>query len=171
MVKDEVAGRWLDVGPDEHLTYVLAKVGHLLERQVDDAVGHAGLTLRQFSALVHIARRPGLSSSDLARALLTTPQAVSMLVVRLVAAGLVEKAPSRARQPLVLTITQEGLEALHQAAPLATQAEAAALAHLDTAEADSVRTTLLRLLGMLTGAEAGDGPEGDDGCVGTTGSA
>lgn len=140
----------MEVRPNDHLTYLMAKVGHLLERQIDAAVGEVGLTLRQFSALAHIGRRPGLSSSDLARALLTTPQAVNTLVVRLIAAGLVAKAPSRSRQPLVLTLTNLGLDSLRRAAPLAVEAEAAALAHLSEPQVYATRRTLLRLLEHLT---------------------
>jgi DNA-binding MarR family transcriptional regulator len=146
--------RSVDVRPDEHLTYLMAKVEHLLERRIDDAVGQVGLTLRQFSALAHIGRRPGLSSSDLARALLITPQAVNTLVARLIAAGLVDKAPSRSRQPLVLALTDTGLDALLRAAPLATRAEATALAHLTTTELETIHRTLLRLLEHLTEHQA-----------------
>jgi hypothetical protein len=46
------------VRPDEHLTYLMAKVGHLLERRIDKAVGQVGLTLRQFSALAETATSP-----------------------------------------------------------------------------------------------------------------
>jgi DNA-binding MarR family transcriptional regulator len=149
MLKEVAIDKSVAVRPDDHLTYLMAKVGHLLERRVDEAVGQAGLTLRQFSALAHIARRPGLSSSDLARVLLTTPQAVNTLVARLMAAGLIEKAPSRSRQPLVLTITDVGAEALQRAVPLATRAEAAALATLQQDELTATRRTLERLLDHL----------------------
>lgn len=149
MLNEVLSDESIDVHPDEHVTYLMAKVGHLLERRVDEAVGEAGLTLRQFSALAHIARRPGLSSSDLARALLTSPQAVNTLVARLIAAGLIDKALSRPRQPLVLTVTDIGMEALRRAAPLATHAEAAALATLEAHELTATRRTLERLLDRL----------------------
>jgi len=59
-----------------HLTYQLAKAEHLLEQRLDHALGEVGLTLRQFTVLAHVGRAPGMSRADVARLLLTTPQAV-----------------------------------------------------------------------------------------------
>lgn len=139
-----------DAGPDEHLTYLMAKVEHLLERRLDQALGEVDLTLRQFSALVHIARCPGLSSADLARALLTSPQAVNTLVHRLRSAGLVERAPGPARQPLPLTVSTAGLDALRRAAPIATATEAAALAGVDPDDLAVTHRVLTHLLDVHT---------------------
>jgi DNA-binding MarR family transcriptional regulator len=150
MLQDQSTGELFDVRPDEHLTYLMAKVEHLLERQIDKAVGQVGLTLRQFSALAHIARRPSLSSSDLARVLLVTPQAVNTLVTRLLAAGLIDKAPTPPRQPLVLTLTDAGFDVLRRAEPLATAAEAAALECLEPEEVAATSAVLLRLLERLS---------------------
>ncbi|MBN9098079.1 MULTISPECIES: MarR family transcriptional regulator [unclassified Pseudonocardia] len=138
------------IDPDSHLTYLMAKVGHLLERRVDSALADIGLTLRQFSALAHIASRPGLSGADLARALLTSPQAVNTLVQRLLAAGLIERADGPSRQPRALTLSPAGLSTVERAARIATRAEATALKLIDP---DGVATTrqalqsLLRVLG------------------------
>jgi len=150
MLQEPSAGELLDVRPDKHLTYLMAKVEHLLERRIDKAVGQVGLTLRQFSALAHIARRPSLSSSDLARALLITPQAVNTLVTRLLGAGLIDKAATSPRQPLVLTLTDAGLDVLRRAEPLATAAEAAALECLEPEEVAATSAVLLRLLERLS---------------------
>ncbi len=150
MLQEPSKGELLDVRPDEHMTYLMAKVEHLLERRIDKAVGEVGLTLRQFSALAHIGRRPSLSSSDLARALLITPQAVNTLVTRLLAAGLIDKAPTPPRQPLVLTLTDAGLDALRRAEPLATAAEAAALECLEPEEVATTNAVLLKLLERMS---------------------
>jgi len=158
MLQDSPKGEPLDVRPDKHLTYLMAKVGHLLERRIDKAVGQAGLTLRQFSALAHIARRPWLSSSDLARLLLITPQAVNTLVARLLAAGLIDKAPTLPRRPLVLTLTDAGRDALLRAEPLATEAEATALESLGPGEVATTSAVLLRLLERL-GDDNDTGPQ------------
>lgn len=141
----------VDVGPDQHLTYVLAKVAHLLERRLDQALASdcGGLTLRQFSALVHIARSPGLTTADLARALLTSPQAVGTLVQRLRSAGLIERTTSRAGRSVGLALSPQGLDALTDAAPLATATEAAVLTELDTDELATTERTLRRLLDRL----------------------
>ncbi len=143
--------RQFDARPDEHFTYLLAKVEHLLERRLDQALASVELTLRQFSALVHIARTPGLSSADLARALLTSPQAVNTLVSRLRAAGLVERADGPARQPLALTVSTAGLDALRRAAPIATAAEADAIKGVDPADLATTQSVLGWLLEFHAG--------------------
>ena len=149
---------WLgvDVGPDDHLTYLLARVAHLLERRVERALTtygagrtSTGLTLRQLSALVHIARAPGLSTADLARALLTSPQAVGTLVQRLETAALIQRLPDRPGLRVALRATPAGITALTRAAPIATTAERVALANLDAADLATTEQTLRQLLDQL----------------------
>ncbi|MCD2197329.1 MarR family transcriptional regulator [Actinomycetospora endophytica] len=140
-----------DVVPDELLTHLIAQLAHLLERRVDRAVADAGLTLRQLVALTLIAQRPGLSRRELACTLLTTPQAVSPLVSRLITAALIECTASRGSHPGGLTLTEAGHQALQQAAPHAAVAEAAALDPLDAAEVAASGRTLRRLLTRLIG--------------------
>lgn len=139
----------LDVRPDDHLTYLMAKVGHLLERRLDLALHHEGLTLRQFSALAHIGRTPGLSSAALARLLLTTPQAVGSLVQRLAVIGLLHRSPGAPGAPIALTLTSRGGEILQRAAAVATAAEADALAALPPKDLATTQATLRNLLSVL----------------------
>lgn len=140
----------MDVGPDESLTYLMAKVEHLLERRLDVALAEHGLTLRQFSVLTEVGRTLGLSSAGLSQRLLISRQAVNTLVQRLLTAGLISKGPSRATQALVLTLTDAGLEACQRATPRATEAEAASLGALEPAEVDAARQTLQRILTHLS---------------------
>lgn len=64
-----------DSTPENHLAYLVARVHHRLQQSVDRALHTVDITPTQFYALAHIAQSPGLSSADLARGLLTTPQA------------------------------------------------------------------------------------------------
>ena len=138
--------RTADVRPDDHLTYTLAKVSHRLQLSLDQALHPAGLTLVQFSALAHIARSPALSSADLARLLLTTPQAVATLTRRLVAAGLIEQSKAGRGRSCTLALTDEGFHRLKRGSVLATEAERRALSALTIADQRRLATTLLRLL-------------------------
>lgn len=141
------------VDPDAHLTYLMAKVGHLLERRLDQALTGVGLTLRQFIALAHIAARPGLSGADLARALLTSPQAVNTLVQRLVAAGLVDRADGPGRAPRALILSPSGARALRRAAPVATATEDSALRNATDVDLAATRRALATLLAALGPAD------------------
>lgn len=57
------------------------------------ASGEMGMSVAQLFALRIIGRQPGLSMGDVAAATLTTPSAVSEVVPRLVARGLVRREP------------------------------------------------------------------------------
>jgi len=132
-----------------HLTYQLARAEHLLEQRLDHALDQVGLTLRQFTVLAHVGRAPGLSRADVARLLLTTPQAVGGLVQRLVAAGLIQRAASSPGLPIGLTLTPAGEEALRRAAPIAREAENTAVAAVAEDERRRVGVVLDQLITEL----------------------
>lgn len=137
------------INPDQHISYVMAKVSHQLELAIGRALSCQGITLTQFSALAHIARSPGLSSADLARALLTTPQASATLVRRLIDAGLVQRADVAPGLAGALRLTGRGSRKLNSAETIATQAEAQALSALSAAEQLRLATTLEGLSAAL----------------------
>ena len=140
-----------DVEPIDvnHLTYRLAKAEHLLEQRLDHALDEVGLTLRQFTVLAHVGRTPGLSRADVARLLLTTPQAVGGLVQRLVTAGLIQRAASSPGLPIGLTLTAAGEHALHRAAPLVRETEDTAVAAVAEDERQRVGAILDQLIAEL----------------------
>jgi len=117
----------VDVDPHRHLSYVIAKVGHQLQHRIGRALSTQGITLTQFSALAHISRSPGLSNADLARAMLTTPQATTTLVRRLTDAGLVERPGVAPGLAGTIWLTTRGIGTLKGSDEIATQAEAEAL--------------------------------------------
>jgi DNA-binding MarR family transcriptional regulator len=120
--------------PDEHLSYLIAKVSHQLGIAIDRALTSHGITLTQFSALAHIARSPGLSSAALARALLTTPQATTTLVGRLISAGLAQRTELGAGLAVSIHLTPHGLRTLYRAEKTATNAEKLAVGALSNTE-------------------------------------
>jgi len=131
--------------PDSHLSYVIAKVSHQLGITIDRALSGQGITLTQFSALAHIARSPGLSSAELARSLLTTPQATTTLVRRLIDAGLAQRPEVAPGLAAAIRLTPRGLRKLHRAGGVATRAENEALSALPGAETQRLATILGRL--------------------------
>ena len=149
MVSAEVRAP-LDVHPDQHVTYLLAKVSHVMALQVDRALDEVGLSLVQFSALVHVGRAPGMSVADLARALQTSPQSARLLAKRLEDAGLLVRGDPRPGLPLPLHLTATGREALLAAAPRATAAEARVLDQLDSGLLDQTRLVLEKLLHLAS---------------------
>ncbi len=139
----------VDVNPDRHITYLVAKVSNRLQRELDRALQAVGLTLIQFSALAHIARRPDLSNADLARALLTSPQATTTLVSRLVKHGLVQRTtPSRGKVSAV-RLSEAGMRKLEAAERIAVAAEQRAWRSVPARQQDNISVALERLLADL----------------------
>jgi DNA-binding MarR family transcriptional regulator len=87
-----------------------------------------------------------LSSADLARALLISPQAAGSLVKRLSAAGLVEQTTGVDGSTGRLHLTPEGLARLRSAEIVATAAEERALLSLSPNKRRHLEDALLTLL-------------------------
>ena len=135
----------VDVSPDAHLTYLIAKVEHRLTLRLDRALQSSGITLTQFSALANIGANPGMTGGALARALLTTPQAVTTLIRRRSSAGMITQEQQPRGHAGALHLTEEGASRLVAAAELATQAEKDNLAALSPEEQAQVFAHLSRL--------------------------
>jgi DNA-binding MarR family transcriptional regulator len=140
--------------PDDHLAYLLARVHHRLQQSMDRALRTVDVTPTQFYALAHVAQSPGLSGAELARAMMTTPQAVATLVKRLTAAGLVEHdQPGRGLSGAV-RLTPAGRQKLGGAVSVAVAAESAALSSISAADQQRVTTILQSLLvGLEQGSD------------------
>lgn len=89
--------------------YELKKVQHDLRLHMDEALRKLGVTTPQYAALSVLAEEPGLSNAALARRSFVTAQTMSQIVVRLEAAGLVERRahPEHGRV-LQAYLTEEG---------------------------------------------------------------
>ena len=96
---------------------VVAKLGRLVERQMQGALTEHDLSAGQFMALSHIADRPGVNRADLARALQVSPQAASGVIGQLAGKGLLERTPSQPGMPIALSLTREGRDLLGRAEP------------------------------------------------------
>lgn len=99
------------------MEYRLIRVADRLRRRFDEALRPHGLTARQFSVLAVLRARPGVTSADLARAVLMTPQSMGALVDQLERAGLVQERPRRGRGvPAPTVLSAAGDETLDTAA-------------------------------------------------------
>ncbi|MEU6307694.1 MarR family winged helix-turn-helix transcriptional regulator [Streptomyces chartreusis] len=105
--------------PDQRLYFLLQRAAHQL-RVVSDRrlVAAAGITTAQLGALYAVRDEPGITQQGLARVLGLRESAVTGLVGRLTAAGLVAKrAHPREHRAVVLELTDEGAAALDAAQP------------------------------------------------------
>jgi DNA-binding MarR family transcriptional regulator len=98
--------------------YLLRQAWHAFRGAMETALRAHGLTGAQYAALSVLARDPGLSGADLARACNTTPQAMNGVLATLERAGLVQRRPHPTHgRILQVTLTREGRRRLEEATP------------------------------------------------------
>jgi DNA-binding MarR family transcriptional regulator len=106
-------------GVEGHSSYLLRQAWYALNGAMEMALRPHGLTTAQYGVLSVLAREPGASGADLARACHTTPQAMNGVLATLERSSLIERRPHPTHgRILQVTLTSEGqrrLEAAHPA--------------------------------------------------------
>jgi DNA-binding MarR family transcriptional regulator len=130
-------------GESGHLGYLLRQAGVAFRTRMDEALSALDVTTPQFVALTLVAAYPGLSSAELARLALLTPQTITVIVANLKRAGLVAAEPhpehGRIQQ---LQATETGAALIAQCRPLIDILEAQLSAGFDAAEMTTIRRWL-----------------------------
>jgi DNA-binding MarR family transcriptional regulator len=146
------------VRPEDFVEYRLVRLAAHLERRFAGALAPSALSPRQFSALAVLAARPGITSAELARAVLTTPQGMHALLEQLQNRGLVERRSDRGRgRAAPLRPTAGGRDLLAAAGAQVGALDAETRDRLGDAD----HRELVRLLGRLeevVGLTAASGP-------------
>jgi len=105
-------------GAEGHSGYLLRQAWHAFRAAMDAALRAHGLSGAQYAALSVLARDPGISGADLARACNTTPQAMNGVLATLERDGLVERSPHPTHgRILQVSLTPEGERRLEAATP------------------------------------------------------
>ena len=145
-----------ELRPQDFLEYRLVRLGDQLERRFTAALAPLGLSARQFSVLAVLAAEPDVTSAELARAVLTTPQGMHTLLDQLQDRGLVDRGPRRGRgRPAPVRPTADGLALLAKAGARVMQLEAETRARLGEAD----HQQLLRLLDRMQAVVDGQAPD------------
>ena len=98
--------------------YLLRQAWRALEGAMEIALRQYGLSPPQYGVLTVLAREPGASGADLARAVHTTPQAMNGVLATLEREALVERRPHPTHgRILQATLTSEGRRRLEAANP------------------------------------------------------
>ena len=96
-------------GVEGHSGYLLRQASQALRTALDLALRSSGLTSPQYAVLSVLARDPGVSGADLARACNTTPQAMNGVLATLEREELVERQPHPTHgRILQVTLSREG---------------------------------------------------------------
>ena len=100
------------------LWLLLRGVGNALNLCMDGVFGKYGITNEQAAVLAAVQSRKALRPSDLASLLERSPNSMSMLVDRMVKAGLVKRTRDRKdRREVLVSVTDKGRERLAPAVP------------------------------------------------------
>jgi DNA-binding MarR family transcriptional regulator len=78
---------------DEQVGYVLKKAASALRAAMDNALRPLDLTVPQYACLELLRQQPGLSGSELARAMFVSRQSMNLVVKGLERRGLLTRAP------------------------------------------------------------------------------
>lgn len=135
------------IDPQAYVGTLLWRTAHAMQLAMDAALAPLELNLPQFAALLHLVRDPGLSTADLARLNLVSPQGMSMNVSRLEAKGLLERSRHRVHGRITeLRPTQRGREVLAEALERVVGVEERLLSGLTAQERDALPDVLHRCL-------------------------
>jgi DNA-binding MarR family transcriptional regulator len=115
----------------EAIGYLLKTTQSLLRLRMEEALRPQGLTVSHYSCLFRLQLEPGISASDLARAVFMTRQSMNELLQTLLDRGLVERAAVAASgRALPVSLTSAGQAALSKAQAAVDAVEARMLAGL-----------------------------------------
>ncbi|MEU8180876.1 MarR family transcriptional regulator [Micromonospora sp. NPDC049044] len=121
---------------DEQVGYVLKKAASVLRSAMDNALRPLGLTVPQYACLELLRQQPGLSGSELARAMFVSRQSMNLVVKGLERRGMLTRSPvPRHGKALPTELTPAGLGQLAAANEAVSVVEKKMLAAL-TADAE-----------------------------------
>ena len=125
--------------------YLLRQAWNSFSAAMESVLRGHGLTGAQYAVLSVLARNPGMSGADLARACNTTPQAMNGVLATLEREGLVERHPHPVNGLIrQVTATDAGEPRLKTATPAIRALEAAIEENLDGDQIGAIKTWLVR---------------------------
>ena len=138
--------------------YLLRQAWRALEGAMEIALRPHGLSPPQYGVLTVLAREPGASGADLARAVHTTPQAMNGVLATLEREALIERHPHPTHgRILQARLTSEGRRRLEAANPSIRALERATERGLSPDEIAAVKTWLVTAAQRLESANKSQG--------------
>jgi MarR family transcriptional regulator, organic hydroperoxide resistance regulator len=127
----------------DNLTYLVAKIHRLLHNRLEEAMQAAGISVEQWRVLYELSDREGRSMGELATTVLMNPPALTKMIDRMVANGLVHRAPDEIDQRRVLVyLTDRGAAVLETLTRKVKAHEADVRAMMGPANAKAIETLL-----------------------------
>jgi DNA-binding MarR family transcriptional regulator len=140
----------LTTTPAIQLGLNLKRAQHLLRLRIDAHLKPLSLNAGLWAVLHELAKAPGASSSELARAAFQTPQTMGGLIQKLTELGLVERREPRGRV-VENHLTSQGRTAYRQATQQMDALMGTVLTGLRPADRDSLSACLASMINALGG--------------------
>jgi MarR family transcriptional regulator, organic hydroperoxide resistance regulator len=137
----------------DNLTYLVAKMHRYLHNGLEDSMQAAGVSVEQWRVLDRLREHDGQSMGELAATVLMNHPALTKMIDRMVADGLVHRAPDETDQRRVLVyLTDRGAALVSKLTHKVEAYEAEAKAFIGSANAKALEA----LLENATTTEVGD---------------
>jgi DNA-binding MarR family transcriptional regulator len=145
---------------DEQVGYVLKKAASALRSAMDNALRPLDLTVPQYACLELLRQQPGLSGSELARAMFVSRQSMNLVLKGLQRRGLLSRSPVPPHgKALPTELTPAGLNQLTAAHEAVSVVEKTMLAALTPAAERRLRADLTACAAALSSLAAEPAPE------------
>lgn len=152
---DTTSPGWSGGDPDKFTALTVVRATQVLGRVFAATLAPFDLPPHQFSVLLHLVERPGISQADLARVVLATPQSVGQLIRVMQEKGLIERIPPVGRGlPSALYASTTGRTLLDDVTPRVLAAFAPEALGLDTASHDRLNDDLHVVMNTLGSSPA-----------------
>jgi DNA-binding MarR family transcriptional regulator len=138
-------------GGQDSLIVLVKTLNQALRGALDDALRGTGHTLPQQAVMATLARLPGASNAQLARAAFVSPQSMGEILQSLEAKGWVARSPSPTNARVLETkLTPAGMRAVASAGAELAKVEDRLTAALSASEERELRSLLGRCLKALS---------------------
>ena len=144
--------------PESNLGYLFRLAYQRFRARLEEALEDLGLSAHEYAILSVFETRPELSTSELARISQVTRQTMHAAILKLEAAGLLERRAENKRVVLVAP-TKRGRRTLEAATERVRAVERAAFAGLTDHDERAVRRWLTNLAATSAGPRAGESRE------------
>lgn len=141
---------WSGGDPDAFTALTVVRAAQVLARVFTATLAPYELPPHQFSVLLHLVERPGISQADLARVVLATPQSVGELVRTMEDKGLVERTPPAGPgRPSAVYASSAGRAILDEVTPAVRAAFTPEALGLDDSAHDRLNADLHAVIATL----------------------
>jgi DNA-binding MarR family transcriptional regulator len=141
----------------QRLTYLVKRLEMAERARMEEVLRPLGVTLHQYTAMSILERREGLSSAQLARRHVVSPQAMHQLIASMERDRLIERRPDAAnRRILRIWLTEHGAEALRDSHAAVDAVEERMLSALTAEEAAMFARAVEHCLAALSDRPVGD---------------